>query len=112
MTTNDVLDARFKAFEACIEDRFQELLYEFKRSRLDSLSRTQHGESFKGSRFDKYDHGQDTRYTRMRVEFSRWKDGDPIDWISRAEKFFHFHKTPKESMVEIASSQLKGDVIQ
>ncbi|RWV77992.1 hypothetical protein GW17_00061110, partial [Ensete ventricosum] len=75
-------------------------------------NKTQHGESFKGSRSKKYDHGQDTRYTCMRIEFSRWEDGDLIGWISRSEKFFHFHKTLVESMVEMASTQLESDVIQ
>ncbi|RWW33936.1 hypothetical protein GW17_00001329 [Ensete ventricosum] len=92
---DDVLDARFKASEAHIEDKLQELLREFRRSR-----------------FEKYDHGQDIGYPRMRVELSRWEDGDSIGWISRAEKLFHFHRTPKEFMVEIASTQLEGDAIQ
>ncbi|RZR72563.1 hypothetical protein BHM03_00014673 [Ensete ventricosum] len=48
----------------------------------------------------------------MRMEFLRWKDGNPIGWISRAQKFFRFHRTPKESMVEIASTQLEGDMIR
>ncbi|RZS15615.1 hypothetical protein BHM03_00047470, partial [Ensete ventricosum] len=69
MTTEDALDARFKACEARIEGRFQELLCEIRRSQSESLNRTQHGESFKGSRSEKYDHGQDIRYTRMRMEF-------------------------------------------
>ncbi|RZR74099.1 hypothetical protein BHM03_00032151 [Ensete ventricosum] len=112
MTTDDTLDARFKAFEARMEDRFQELLREIRRSRSESLNKTQHGESFKWSRSEKYDHGQDTRYTCMRMEFHRWEDRDLISWISRAEKFFHFHRTPEESTVEIASTQLEGDVIK
>ncbi|RRT39875.1 hypothetical protein BHM03_00020616 [Ensete ventricosum] len=87
------MDARFEAFEARIENRLQELLHEFKRSRS-----------------EKYDYGQDTRYPRK--EFPVWEDGDPTGWISRVEKFFHLHRTPEESMVEIASTQLKGDAIQ
>ncbi|RWW25489.1 hypothetical protein GW17_00010165, partial [Ensete ventricosum] len=102
----------FKAFEACIEDRFQEFLREFRRSGSENLNKTQYGESSKGSRFEKYDHGHDIEYTRMRVELPIWEDGDPIGWISRAEKFFHFHKILKESIVEIASTQLECDVIQ
>ncbi|RWV86133.1 hypothetical protein GW17_00052003, partial [Ensete ventricosum] len=53
--------ARFKASEICIKDRLQELLCEFR-----------------GSRSEKYDHWQDTRYPRKREEFLRWEDGDPI----------------------------------
>ncbi|RRT42569.1 hypothetical protein B296_00013965 [Ensete ventricosum] len=48
----------------------------------------------------------------MRVKFLRWEDGDPTGWISHVEKFFHFHRTPKESKVEITSIQLEGDAIQ
>ncbi|RZR81231.1 hypothetical protein BHM03_00007410 [Ensete ventricosum] len=60
MAMDDALDARFKAFEARIK-RLQELLREFKRSRSET-----------------YDHGQDTGYPRMREEFPRWEDRDPI----------------------------------
>ncbi|RRT58048.1 hypothetical protein B296_00024668 [Ensete ventricosum] len=111
MTIDDALHVRFKASEARIEDRLQELPREFRRHRSESPNKSQHDESFslKRNRSEKYDQGQDTRYPRM--EFSRWKDGDPIGWISRAEKFFHFHRTPGESMVHIASTQLKGDAI-
>ncbi|RRT32240.1 hypothetical protein B296_00055096 [Ensete ventricosum] len=112
MTTDDSLDAMLKAFEARMEDRFQELLREIRRSQSESLNKTQHGESSKGSRSEKYDHGQDIGYTRMRVEFPRWEDGNLIGWISHAERFFHFHRTPEESKMEIASIQLKGDAIQ
>ncbi|RRT74400.1 hypothetical protein B296_00032379 [Ensete ventricosum] len=94
MTTNDALDARFKAFEARIEDRFQELLHEFRKSRSESPNKAHHGKSSKWSRSEKYDNGQDTGYTRMRVEFPRWEDGDPIGYISRAEIFFSFLQDP------------------
>ncbi|RRT69501.1 hypothetical protein B296_00012450 [Ensete ventricosum] len=95
MAMDDALDVRFKTFEAYIEDRLQELFREFRRSR-----------------FEKYDHRQDTGYTCKREEFPKWEDGDPIGWISCAKKFFYFHRTPEESIVEIASTQLEGDVIQ
>ncbi|RRT46410.1 hypothetical protein B296_00022440 [Ensete ventricosum] len=95
-----------------MKDRFQELLREIRRSRSGSPNKAQHGESSKGSRSEKYDHGQDTGYTRMRVEFPRWEDGDPIGWISCAEFFFNFYRTLEESKVEIASIQLEGDAIQ
>ncbi|RZS26574.1 hypothetical protein BHM03_00059931 [Ensete ventricosum] len=95
-----------------MEDRFQELLREIRRSRSESPNKTQHGENSIRSRSEKYDHGQDIGYTHIRVEFLKWKDGNPIGWISHVEIFFCFHRTPKESKVEIASIQLKGDVIQ
>ena len=54
----------------------------------------------------------DTNYSHMKVEFPRWEDGNPTSWISKAEIFFRFHRTPEESEVEIASIQLDGDAIQ
>ncbi|RWW21340.1 hypothetical protein GW17_00014514 [Ensete ventricosum] len=101
MNTDDALDAKFKAFEARMEDRFQELLHEIRRNRSESPNKAQHGESSKGSQSEKYDHGQNTGYPRMRVEFPRWEDGNPIGWISCAKKIFRFHRTPEESKVEI-----------
>ncbi|RWW17943.1 hypothetical protein GW17_00018087 [Ensete ventricosum] len=91
---DDTLNAKFKTFEAHIEDRLQEL-HEFRRSR-----------------YEKFDHGQDIRYPRKREEFLIWEDGDLIGWVLHVEKFFHFHRTPEESMVEIASTKLEGDAIQ
>ncbi|RWW38891.1 hypothetical protein BHE74_00055832 [Ensete ventricosum] len=43
----------------------------------------------------------------MRVDFSRWKDGDPTEWILHTERYFRFNKTPKESMVDITIIHLK-----
>ncbi|RZS05242.1 hypothetical protein BHM03_00035721 [Ensete ventricosum] len=114
MAMDDALDARFKALKARIEDRLQELLRELRRCRSESPNKTQHCESsnLKGSRSEKYDHRQDTGYPRMRVKFPRWEDGDPIDWISRAEIFFYFRRTLEESNVDIASIQLEENAIQ
>ncbi|RWW40950.1 hypothetical protein BHE74_00053600 [Ensete ventricosum] len=62
-----------------MEERLQELFREFKKSLLNSLNKSQHGESsnLKGSRSKNYDKGQDTGYPCVRVEFSKWEDGDP-----------------------------------
>ncbi|RWW26751.1 hypothetical protein BHE74_00003814 [Ensete ventricosum] len=67
-----------------MEERLQELFNKFRRSRLDSPNKSQHGESFnlKGSQSEKYNQGRDTRYAYMRVEFPRWEDGDPTSWVS------------------------------
>ncbi|RZR85774.1 hypothetical protein BHM03_00012812 [Ensete ventricosum] len=77
---DDKIDARFKAFEARIQNRLQELFSKFKRSLSKNPNKSQHDESssLKGNISEKYDQGQDTRYPRMRVEFPRWEDGDPI----------------------------------
>ena len=53
----------------------------------------------------------DPNYPRMRVDFSRWEEGDPIGWISRVERYFRYHKTVDASMVEIAAIHLEGDAI-
>ncbi|RZS16323.1 hypothetical protein BHM03_00048316, partial [Ensete ventricosum] len=39
----------------------------------------------------------------MRMDFPRWEDGDPTGWISLVKRYFHFHKTPEESMVDIVA---------
>ena len=54
----------------------------------------------------------DPNYPRMRVDFPRWEEGDPIGWISRAERYFRYHKTADASMIEIAAIHLDGDAIQ
>ncbi|RRT33718.1 hypothetical protein B296_00054365 [Ensete ventricosum] len=97
-----------------MEERLQEFFSEFRRSLLVSPNKSQHGESsnLRGSRSEKYDQGQNTRYPCMRVEFPRWEDGDPTSWVSRAEKFFHFYITLEESKVEVASNQLDDDAIR
>ena len=51
-------------------------------------------------------------YPCMRVDFPRWEEGDPIGWISRAERYFRYHKTADVSMVKIAAIHLEGDAIQ
>ena len=54
----------------------------------------------------------DPNYSCMRVDFPKWKEGDPIGWISHAERYFQYYKTTDASMVEIAAIHLKGDAIQ
>ncbi|RWW83455.1 hypothetical protein BHE74_00008074 [Ensete ventricosum] len=48
----------------------------------------------------------------MRVDFPRWEEGDPTGWLSRAECYFRYHRTPMASIVDIATIHLKGDAIQ
>jgi hypothetical protein len=48
----------------------------------------------------------------MKLKFSRWNDGDSLEWVSRAERFFKYHHTPADLKVEIASISLDGDAIQ
>ena len=39
------------------------------------------------------------------------EEEDPIGWISRAERYFRYHKTADASMVEIVAIHLEGDAI-
>ncbi|KAG6497148.1 hypothetical protein ZIOFF_045036 [Zingiber officinale] len=70
------------------------------------------------SRQQQYDQGANSNedrehnYPRMKVEFPRWENNDPIGWISRAEKYFRFHSTSDNAKVELASINLEGDAIQ
>ncbi|RWW54525.1 hypothetical protein BHE74_00038888 [Ensete ventricosum] len=48
----------------------------------------------------------------MKVDFPRWEEGDRIEWISRAERYFRFYRTVDATRVEISTIHLKGDAIQ
>jgi len=48
----------------------------------------------------------------MKLDFPRWDEDDPSDWVSSAERFFRFHGTPEASRVDIASIHLEGEVVQ
>ncbi|RRT45959.1 hypothetical protein B296_00054776 [Ensete ventricosum] len=45
----------------------------------------------------------------MMVDFPRWEEGDPIGWLSRAERYFRYHRTSEAFMVDIATIHLEGD---
>ncbi|RRT60548.1 hypothetical protein B296_00029721 [Ensete ventricosum] len=80
-----------------MENRLQEIFNEFKRSILKNPNKYKHGEnsSLKGNRSEnigKSDQGQDTGDPRMRVEFPRWKDRDPISL-----KFFFVSTGPRRN---------------
>jgi len=48
----------------------------------------------------------------MKMDFPRWDEDDPSGWVSRAERFFHYHRTPEASRVDIAFIHLEGEAIQ
>ena len=105
-----------EALEIRIENRLQEVLNDFKKDLLGSLSKFQQGGSSSSMlhRFEDTGKGPqdyDTNYSHMKMEFPRWKDGDPTNWISMVENVFHFHRTSEESKVEVASIQLEGDAL-
>ena len=116
MATDNSVKAQMEALEIRIENRLQETLNDFKKSLLESLSKFQQngGSSSTLHRSENTGKGPqdyDTNYSHMKMEFPRWKDGDPTNWISKAENFFRFHRTPEESKVEVASIQLEGDAL-
>ncbi|RZR99704.1 hypothetical protein BHM03_00029311 [Ensete ventricosum] len=52
------------------------------------------------------------RYRRLGwVDFPRWEEGDTTGWLSRAERYFCYHRTPEASLVDIAVIHLEGDAI-
>ncbi|RZR83489.1 hypothetical protein BHM03_00010098 [Ensete ventricosum] len=113
MASEELIDAKLEAFETRMEDKLSALLAEFSLGRPPSLRRSHQGESS-----DRRENSQekggpmtDPPYPCMRVDFPRWK-GDSTEWISRAKRYFRYHKTPDASMVDIAAIHLEGDAIQ
>ena len=119
MASEEAINAKFEAFEARMEDKIRTLLTEFSLGRPPSPKKSHQGESSNQSHHAQRDDFQerggsmtDPNYSRMRVDFPRWEEGDPIGWISRAERYFQYHKTTDASMVEIAAIHLAGHSIQ
>jgi len=48
-------------------------------------------------------------YTKM--DFPRFKGGNPRGWILKAEKYFCYYQTPDEHKVDIAAMYLEGDAL-
>ncbi|KAJ8492179.1 hypothetical protein OPV22_013900 [Ensete ventricosum] len=114
MASEEAINAKFEAFQTRMEDRIHALVVELNLGQPQSLRRSQQGESsyHKEDFQEKGGPMTDPYYPHMRVDFPRWEEGDPIDWISCAERYFRYHKTPDASMVDIATIHLEGDVIQ
>ncbi|RWV81580.1 hypothetical protein GW17_00056982 [Ensete ventricosum] len=83
MASEELIDAKLEAFEMRMKDKLCALFAEFSLGWPSS----------------------------PRVDFPRW-EGDPIGWISRAKRYFRYHKTPNASMVDIVAIHLEGDTIQ
>ncbi|RZR82692.1 hypothetical protein BHM03_00009169 [Ensete ventricosum] len=114
MASEEAIDAKLEAFEMRIEDIIRTLFVEFSLGRPPSPRRSQQGVSLDRKEEFQERGGpmNDPQYPCMRVNFPRWEEGDPIDWISCTERYFRYHKTPDASMVDIATIHLEGDAIQ
>ena len=102
-----------------MEDKIRMLFIELRLCRLLSPKKSYHGESFTQSHQARRNEFQgrggsmiDPNYPCIRVDFPRWEEGDPISWISRAERYFWYHKTADASMVKITAIHLEGNAIQ
>ncbi|RWW16984.1 hypothetical protein GW17_00019100 [Ensete ventricosum] len=96
-----------------MEDRLRTLFAEFRLGQSRSPMRSQQGESpDRKNPSKKEECATELASIRMRVEFPQWEDGEPTDVLSRVERYFHYHRTPEASMVDIAAIHLKGEAIQ
>ncbi|KAM5554117.1 hypothetical protein ABKV19_026048 [Rosa sericea] len=44
--------------------------------------------------------------TQMKLEFSVFHGGDPVEWLNKAEKYFEFYQIPEERKLAIATMHL------
>ncbi|RRT81287.1 hypothetical protein B296_00002545 [Ensete ventricosum] len=114
IASKDLIDAKFEAFETCMEDKLRSLFAEFRLGRLPSPTKLQQGESpdHKENPPEKEEHATNPASTRIRVDFHRWEDGDPTVSLLRTKRYFHYHRTLEAFMVDITAIHLEGDVIQ
>ena len=119
MASKEAINAKFEALEARMEDKIRTLFTELRLGRPLNPKKSYQGESSNQSNHAQRDDFQerggfmtDPNYSRMRVDFPRWEEGDPIGWISRVERYFRYHKTADASMVKITAIHLEGDAIQ
>ncbi|RRT43749.1 hypothetical protein B296_00037924 [Ensete ventricosum] len=114
MASEEAIDVKLEAFENRMEEKMRSLFAEFSIGRPSSPRKSHHGETL-DQRDDPQEHRHitsDPNNSRMKVDFPRWEEGDPIGWISRAERYFRFYRTAYATRVEIAAIHLEGDVIQ
>ncbi|RWW32274.1 hypothetical protein GW17_00003069 [Ensete ventricosum] len=114
MASEEAIDAKLEAFGNRMEEKMRSLFAEFSIGQLSNPRKSQHGET-SNRRDDPQAHGHitsDLNNPRMKVDFPRWEEGDPIGWISRAERCFRSYRTANATRVEIAVIHLEGDVIQ
>ncbi|RWW63613.1 hypothetical protein BHE74_00029199 [Ensete ventricosum] len=114
MALEEAIDAKFEAFESCMEEKMQSLFAEFSIGRPSSPRKSHHGET-SDWRDDPQEHGHITSNPNnpcMTVDFLRWEEGDPIGWISCVEHYVRFYQTVDATWVEITTIHLEGDAIK
>ncbi|KAA8524249.1 hypothetical protein F0562_010672 [Nyssa sinensis] len=47
----------------------------------------------------------------LRLDFPRFDDGDPSEWILKAQQFFNYFETPDNHKLEIASFHIEGKAL-
>ncbi|RZS11622.1 hypothetical protein BHM03_00042992 [Ensete ventricosum] len=98
MASEEAIDAKLEAFENRMEEKMRSLFAEFSIGRPSSPRKSHHGET-SDQRDDPQEHRHitsDPNNPRMRVDFPRWEEGDPIGWISRAEYYFGSIEPPMQ----------------
>ncbi|RZR77477.1 hypothetical protein BHM03_00002589 [Ensete ventricosum] len=114
MASEEAISAKLETFENRLEEKMRSLFAQFSIGRPSSPRKSQH-EKTSDRRDDPQEHDHiisDLNNPHMKVDFPRWKEEDPIGWISCVECYFWFYRTAEATQVEIATIHLKGDVIQ
>ncbi|RRT77741.1 hypothetical protein B296_00001728 [Ensete ventricosum] len=113
MASEEAINAKFEAFESRMEEKMLSLFVEFSIGRPSSPRKSQHGET-SDRQDDPQEHGHiipNQNNPCMKVDFPRWEEGDPIGWVSCAERYFRFYRTANATRVEIAVIHLERDAI-
>ncbi|RWV82623.1 hypothetical protein GW17_00055860 [Ensete ventricosum] len=114
MASEEAIDAKLEAFENRMEEKMRSLFSEFSIGRPLSPRKSQHGET-SDRKDDPQEYGHitfDLNNSCMKIDFPIWEEGDPIGWISCAERYFWFYRTADATRVEIAAIHLEVDAIQ
>jgi hypothetical protein len=45
------------------------------------------------------------------LDFSRFDEGDPSEWILKAQQFFNYVETPEDHKLETASFHMEGEAL-
>ncbi|RWV81498.1 hypothetical protein GW17_00057078 [Ensete ventricosum] len=114
MTLEEAINSKFEAFESRMEEKMRSIFAEFSMGRPSSPRKSHHVET-SDRRDDPQELGHITSNPNnpcMKVDFPRWEEGDPIELISREERYFWFYQTADATRVEIAAIHFEGDAIQ